>query len=44
MTEQLNNNNKIRNKIKMLSILFNIDLKFLLSAVNKIKKIENGKY
>ena len=40
MTEQLNNNNKIRNKIKMLSILFNIDLKFLLSAVNKIKKIE----
>ena len=44
MTEQLNNNNKIRNKIKMLSILFNIDLEFLLSAVNKIKKIENGKY
>ena len=37
MTEQLNNNNnnKIRNKIKMFSILFNIDLEFLLSAVNK---------
>ena len=44
ITEQLNNNNKIRNKIKMLSILFNIDLEFLLSAVNEIKKIENGKY
>ena len=43
MTEQLNNN-KIRNRIKMLSILFNIDLEFLLSAINKTEKTENGKY
>ena len=43
MTEQLNNN-KIRNRIKMLSIPFSIDSEFLLSIINKTEKFENGKY